>query len=112
MKAWLASRGIELEEYRTRAMEYEATDEDLTATGGLGPILDLFVDSPLFRNFCRCLPERVSNNAYSTETFALILFSGFLVGYDCLDDLEHFQNNALIVNRFGGCQPLRLLVTG
>lgn len=90
-----------LKQYQPGQMEYEATDEDLTATAGLGPVLDLFVQGPLFQEFCDCLPRRVSNASYDTETFAIVLFAGFLVGYDCLDDLEYFQNNPLIVERFG-----------
>ena len=73
----------------------------MTATAGLGPILDLFIQGPLFSEFCQCLPPRVSNNFYDTEAFALVLLAGFLVGFDCLDDLEHFQNNPLIIERFG-----------
>ena len=97
LKEWVASQT----EYHPNEMDYEATDENLTATGGLGPILDLFIDSPLFSEFCKLLPPRVSNNSYDTEAFALVLLAGFIVGYDCLDDLEHFQNNPLIVGRFG-----------
>jgi hypothetical protein len=97
LKAWVASQT----EYRPNEMDYEASDEDLTATGGLGPILDLFLDSSVFSEFCQCLPKRVSNNSYDTESFALVLLAGFFVGFDCLDDLELFQYNPLIVQRFG-----------
>lgn len=97
IKEWASSQT----EYHPNEMDYEATDEDLTATGGLGPILDLFIDSPLFSEFCKSLPKRVSNNSYDTEAFALVLLAGFIVGFDCLDDLEHFQNNPLIIERFG-----------
>jgi hypothetical protein len=90
-----------VEQYESNEMTYEATDEDLTATAGLGPILDLFVKGPLFREFCDCLPKRLSNASYDTEKFALILLAGFLVGYDCLDDLEYFHNNPLIIEKFG-----------
>lgn len=93
--------GIESNWMSPQRDELWATDEDLTATGGLGPILDLFIDSPLFSEFCKSLPKRVSNNSYDTEAFALVLLAGFIVGFDCLDDLEHFQNNPLIIERFG-----------
>lgn len=88
-------------EYQPGEMPYEATDENLTATGGLSPILDLFLEGPLFQEFCGCLPLRMSNASYDTEAFALVLLAGFIVGYDCLDDLEHFQHNPVIVERFG-----------
>jgi hypothetical protein len=81
--------------------EYQTTEEELTASAGLAPVLDLFVEHPLFPELVAALPERLSNASYSTETFALILISGFLYGYDCLDDLEQFSQNPLIVERFG-----------
>jgi hypothetical protein len=73
LKEWVGSQT----EYHPNEMDYEATDEDLTATGGLGPILDLLVDSPLFSEFCKTLPPRLSNNSYDTEAFALVLLAGF-----------------------------------
>jgi len=82
-------------------MEYQATDENLTASAGLSPVLDLFLEHPLFAELCESLPQRVSNASYATETFAVILIAGFLYGYDCLEDLEQFQNNPLIIERFG-----------
>ena len=82
-------------------MEYQTTDEDLTASAGLSPVLDLLLDHPLFPELVNALPQRISNASYSTETFALILIAGFLYGYDCLEDLEQFQTNPLITERFG-----------
>jgi len=82
-------------------MEYQTTDEDLTASAGLSPILDLFLDHPLFPELIAALPPRSSNASYATETFAMILIAGFLYGYDCLEDLEKFTDNPLIVERFG-----------
>ena len=91
----------ENEQRLTEQMAYEATDEDLTASAGLSPVLDLFLDHPLFSELCDALPQRISNASYATETFAVILIAGFLYGYDCLEDLEQFQSNPLLVERFG-----------
>jgi hypothetical protein len=87
--------------YQVPELKYEQLEEELTATGGLGPILDLFLDNPFFGELCESLPRRVSNASYDTEAFALILLCGFFVGYDSLDDLEYFQSHPLIVQRFG-----------
>jgi hypothetical protein len=81
--------------------EYQSTDEELTASAGLSPILDLLLSHPLFPELVAALPKRISNASYATETFAVILLAGFLYGYDCLEDLEQFQYNPLIVERFG-----------
>jgi hypothetical protein len=86
-KGKLKERVSSQTEYQPSEMGYEATDEDLTATGGLGPILDLFIDSPVFSEFCQSLPARVSNNSYDTEAYALVLLSGFIVGFEQLPEL-------------------------
>jgi hypothetical protein len=82
-------------------LEYEGTSKTLTASAGLSPILDMFLEHPLFPELCAALPQRISNASYATETFAVVLIAGFLFGYDCLEDLEQFQNNPLITERFG-----------
>lgn len=82
-------------------LEYQTTEEDLTASAGLAPMLDLLLDHPLFPKLVAALPPRLSNASYATETYAVILIAGFLYGYDCLEDLEQFASNPLITERFG-----------
>ena len=84
---------MEKQPWKPREFIYEFTDEDLTASAGLGPLIDLFCASPQFSAFRRCLPERQSNASFDTEQFALSLLSGFWYGHDCLDDLEEFEND-------------------
>lgn len=59
---------------------YEAIDEALTASAGLGPLIDAFVESPEFESFKKCLPERIGNSSYSREHLALILLAGLFRG--------------------------------
>lgn len=82
-------------------MVYETSGERITASAGLSPVLDLLLAHPLFPELMGILPQRISNSAYATETYAVLLLAGFLYGYDCLDDLEQFQHNPLILERFG-----------
>jgi len=72
---------------------YEFTDEDLTASAGLGPLIDLFIASPQYAKLHECLPSRRSNASFDTTQFALSLLSGFWYGHDCLDDLEEFEGD-------------------
>lgn len=72
---------------------YEPTDEELTAGAGLGPLIDLFMQSPQFEHLRKCLPERVSNASFDTTHFALTYLSGFWYGHDCLDDFEEFEED-------------------
>ena len=81
------------EPWKPREFIYEFTDEDLTASAGLGPLIDLFCASPQFAALAKCLPERRSNASFDTTQFALSLLSGFWYGHDCLDDLEEFEGD-------------------
>lgn len=67
---------------------YEATDEDLTAAGGIGNIVDLFTESPHFELFRTSLPERKSNASYDTAQFGLTALSSFWFDHECIDDVD------------------------
>jgi hypothetical protein len=81
---------------------YEATDEDLTAAGGIGNIIDLFTESPQYESFRACLPARKSNFSYDTGQFGLTVLSGFWFDHECLDDAEEFINDPGVDSKLGG----------
>lgn len=64
-KAWEATKII-----------YEPTDEELTASAGLGPLIDVFMESPQYEAFGKSLPKRVSNASFDTRHFALTYMAG------------------------------------
>jgi len=68
--------------WKPKKIIYEPTDERLTATAGLGPLIDAFMQSPEFAAFKVCLPERIGNSNYSAEHLALILLCGFWCGHE------------------------------
>lgn len=70
----------------------EWVEEDMTSYSTTGTLIDLFTETPHFRDFSRCLPKRVSNNSYPTEVFALTLMSSFLHGQDSIDDQEEYED--------------------
>ena len=43
--------------WRPRKLKIVYTDEKLTASSGLGPLVDAFVDSPQYEKFKRCVPS-------------------------------------------------------
>ena len=87
--------------WKPREFIYEFTDEDLTASAGLGPLIDLFVASPQYAKLRECLPPRKSNASFDTGHFALSLLSGFWYGHDSLDDLEEFERDPGIEDKLG-----------
>lgn len=88
--------------WKPKKIIYEPTSERLTATAGLGPLIDAFMQSPEFEVFKACLPERVGNSSYSSEHLALILLCGFWYGHECLDDLEEFLDDPSVEDKLGG----------
>ena len=88
--------------WRPKKIVYEPTDEKLTASAGLGPLIDAFMASPEFSEFKACLPERIGNSSYSAEHLAMILLCGFWYGHDCLDDLEEFEKDPSVEDKLGG----------
>jgi len=88
--------------WRAKKIIYEPTDDKLTASAGLGPLIDAFMQSPEFAELKECLPERISNSSYSSEHLAMILLCGFWYGHDCLDDLEEFKDDPAVEGKLGG----------
>lgn len=88
--------------WRPKTIIYEPTDEKLSASAGLGPLIDAFMQSPEFAEFKACLPERIGNSSYSAEHLAMILLCGFWYGHECLDDLEEFEKDPSVEDKLGG----------
>lgn len=88
---------------------YEPTEEALTASAGLGPLIDLFVQSPQYRELKKCLPARVSNASFDTAHFALTYMAGFWYGHDCLDDFEEFEKDPSVEDKLGELPSVRAM---
>lgn len=83
-------------------MEIVYTDEDLTASSGLGPMVDAFAESPQFEALKSCVPTRNSNASYDPMQFVLPLLAGFWHGYDCLEDVEKLETKGDMSHRLEG----------
>lgn len=95
--------------WRPKEFIYEFTDEELTSSAGLGPLIDLFCASPQFSKLRECLPERRSNASFPTEQFLLSLMSGFWYGHDSLDDLEEFEGDPTVEEKLDGLPSPRAM---
>ncbi len=88
--------------WKPKKIIYESSNDKLTASAGLGPLIDAFMQSPEFAELNECLPERISNSSYSSSHLAMILLCGFWYGHDCLDDLEEFEKDPAVEDKLGG----------
>lgn len=90
-----------------KPMSYEVTNEDLTAGGGHGNIVDLFCESPQFDSFRDCLPSRSSNFSYDTAQFGITVLSSFWFDHECLEDVEELENDSAIATKLDGVPSAR-----
>lgn len=88
---------------------YEPTDEEMTAGAGLGPLIDVFMQSPQYEALGKCLPARVSNASFDTRHFALTYMAGFWYGHDSLDDFEEFEDDPSVEDKLGGLPSVRAM---
>lgn len=95
--------------WKPKKVIYEATDEPLSASTGLGPLIDAFIEAPEFEAFKACLPKRVSNASYSSEQLVLLVLCGFWYGHDSLDDLEEFEDDPSVEDKLGGLATSKTL---
>lgn len=88
---------------------YEPTDEEMSAGAGLGPLIDVFMESPQYEELSKCLPDRVSNASFDTRHFALTYMAGFWYGHDSLDDFEEFEEDPSVEEKLGGLPSVRAM---
>ena len=88
---------------------FEPTDEELTASAGLGPLIDVFMQSPQYAELGECLPRRESNASFDTRHFALTYMAGFWYGHDCLDDFCEFKEDPSVEDKLGGLPSVRAM---
>lgn len=77
----------------------------LVSRAGLHAILKLFDSTALGREFAKCLPEDGSNRAFGNYQLGLLWIACLLSGFDCIDDIEEFDDDDLVMALFGGKLP-------
>jgi Transposase DDE domain group 1 len=75
-------------------------DIKLTASSGLGTVLEIFDNSPLAAEFRKCLPERVSHRSAGSYFLALMVMAGHIHGVDALSDLAQIQEDPYLMKLF------------
>ena len=95
--------------WRPKKLKIEFTDEKLTASAGLGPFVDQFVDSPGYAKLKACVPGRSSNASYDPMQFVLPLMAGFWHDFDCLEDIEKLETKPDMAHRLEGIPSPRAI---
>ena len=79
-----------------RKIKIVPTDFKLTTAGGLGTVLEIFDQTPLAKEFAKCLPERTSHRSSGSYLMALMVMAGHIHGVDALSDLSKIQTDPYI----------------
>jgi hypothetical protein len=75
-------------------------DIKLTASSGLGTVLEIFDNSPLAAEFRKCLPERVSHRSAGSYFLGLMVMAGHIHGVEALADLAEIQEDPYLAKLF------------
>ena len=75
-------------------------DIKLTASSGLGTVLEIFENSPLAAEFRKCLPERVSHRSSGSYFLGLMVMAGHIHGVEALADLAEIREDPYVTQLF------------
>ncbi len=93
--------------FEIKKVKLAVSKGNIVSNAGLGTIIELFDQSPLSKEFAKCLPKRKSNNSHGSYRMALILLASLIHGDDCLDDIEEeFGGNPSAETFFKGKIPV------
>ncbi len=89
-------------QWRPQSLKLVATQDKLTASAGLGTIVEVFDQTWFGQAFARCLPERTSHRSLGSYRLGLTLIASLIHGHECLDDLDRFRNDPHLSALFKG----------
>ncbi len=87
-------------ERRLQRIEVSPTPIKLTASTGLGIVLEVFNQSPLAKEFEQCLPERVSHRSVGSYMLGLMLLAGHLRGVENLSSMKRVWQDPYLEELF------------
>jgi hypothetical protein len=91
--------------FRVANVKLEASHKALVGQAGLTSLLKILDTTELGRELAACLPEDGSNRATGNYKLGLLLIACLLSGHDCIDDIEEFEDDELLISIFGGKLP-------
>jgi hypothetical protein len=86
-------------------VKFEKSSKALVGQAGLQSLLKILDTSELGLELAACLPEEGSNRATGNYKLGVLLIAGLLSGHDCIDDIEEFEDDELLISIFEGPLP-------
>jgi len=97
--------GMQINDAVLKKIKIIRSNDKLTASAGLGTLVEIFDQSGLKKDFIKCLPKRVSHRSQGSYRLALNMLCGFIHGFDCLDDYERLDEDKALIAAFGFDSP-------
>lgn len=82
-----------------------STRDKLTASTGIGLLVEMFYKTPLFTEIAKHLPERTSHRSLGSAKLALTAIAAHLIGAESVEDLEELRDDEYLIRLFGGNVP-------
>jgi Transposase DDE domain group 1 len=88
-----------------KSIKMLSSSEKLSASTGLGVLVEMFAKSPFMHEIEKFLPERVSHRSLGSPLLALTLFAAHLMGAESVEDISELQDDEFLCGLFGGAVP-------
>lgn len=79
--------------------------EKLTASTGIGTLVEMLSKSPMMAEIEKFLPQRVSHRSLGSGKLALTLIAAHLMGAESVEDLEELRDDEYLRGLFDGKVP-------
>jgi hypothetical protein len=79
--------------------------EKLTASTGVGVLVEMLFKSPFMSEIAKHLPERISHRSLGSSMLALTVVAAHLVGAESVEDIEEIRDDEFLIGLFGGAVP-------
>ncbi len=79
--------------------------EKLTASTGVGVLVEMFSKSSFMKELEKFLPPRVSHRSQGSSKLALTLIAAHLLGAESVEDCEEVRSDEYLLGLFGGNVP-------
>jgi hypothetical protein len=82
-----------------------SSSERLTASSGIGLMVEMFYKSDLMREMEKFLPGRISHRSLGSPKLALTLIAAHLLGVESVEDIEELRDDEFLIGLFNGEVP-------
>ncbi len=79
--------------------------DKLTASTGVGILVEMLSKSPFMKEIEKFLPKRISHRSLGSSILALTVVAAHLMGAESVEDIEEIRDDEFLIGLFGGEVP-------